>query len=116
MSWLMLSFRVGMPGASRFFGSTPAGIAGVVPKLVSLKPLSLLPMKRWLYSTPTDQPSANIQSRPVPTTPPNLTAEALSVADRDLFVRVSEKLSAPSYLLSVTAAPPFTYQSSGPNE
>src|SRR5258708_26596393 len=107
----MLSFRVGMPGASRFFGST---MAGVVPKLVSLKPLSLLPMKRWLYSTPTDQPSANIQSRPVPTTPPNLTAEALSVAESENSPAV--RLSAPSYLLSVTAPPPFTYQTTAPHQ
>src|SRR5882724_13548278 len=111
MSPLMLSLRVGMPGASRFLGSVNAG---VVVRLVKDVPTSSEPMKRWSYLTPTVQFGANIHSKPVPTTPPNLTREALSESDAENLEPGGAMVSRPLYLLSVTATPPSTYQSSGP--
>src|ERR1700723_1496795 len=63
-----------------------------------------LPMKRWSYSTPTDQFGVKPYSNPTPTVPPQRVAVA---AASSVLVSVSSMLKR----LLVTAAPPLTYTS-----
>src|SRR6516225_12106253 len=67
------------------------------------KIVSLLPMKRWSYSKPTDQFGEKAHSIPVPMTPPQRVE--LAEAANPVAALLTKKL------LSVTAKPPFTYQS-----
>jgi len=72
---LMLSFRWACRCQQVLRKKTPAGIP-VSCQARQLEAVVIASHEEMVVSTPTDQPSANIQSRPVPTTPPNLTAEA----------------------------------------
>src|SRR5579864_7414636 len=62
------------------------------------------PMKRWSYSKPTDQFGAKAYSNPVPKVPPQR-VELTEARPKPVMFELMKKL------LSVTAAPPFTYHS-----
>src|SRR3954471_10239352 len=87
--------------------STRDSTVAVAGKLMSREP-----MNRWSYSAATDQFGAKPNSTPVPTVPPQRVSlvESSSVPTG----KGAAAFAVPVYLLWVTAAPPFTYQSTLP--
>src|SRR6266446_3485291 len=96
-SWRMLSVRPTAPTeADNIIGGN------VTP---------LLPMNRWSYSTAMDQFGAKPNSRPVPTAPPQrVSAARFHTSPGANPGGAAGPVKKELYLLSVTAAPPFTYQ------